>query len=69
MVKKTTAEIVAMFRHPDAIRKAMERGIRRAVWEHKQLGNPICVWRDGKVVWLQPHEIDIEPPDDIISTI
>ena len=23
------------------------------------LGNPIAVWRDGKVCWLQPEEIEI----------
>jgi hypothetical protein len=29
---------------------------------HKCLGNPIAVWRDGKVVIVPPEEIEI-PPD------
>jgi hypothetical protein len=65
MTKKTTSEIEAMLQDSDLVRKAMERGIRRAVWEHKQLGNPVCVMRDGKIIWLQPHEIDVDPPEDM----
>ena len=29
---------------------------------HKRLGNPIVVWRDGKVVWVPAEEIQV--PDD-----
>jgi len=25
--------------------------------EPKQAGNPVVVWRDGKMVWLKPEEI------------
>jgi hypothetical protein len=42
----------------------MQRAVRRAVWEHKQLGYPICTWRDGRVVWIPPEEIDVEKPQD-----
>jgi hypothetical protein len=47
-----------------AITAAMQRAVRRAVWEHKQLGNPICILRDGQVVWIPPEEIDVEKPQD-----
>ncbi|HEY1377026.1 MAG TPA: hypothetical protein VGF55_09535 [Gemmataceae bacterium] len=47
-----------------AIEDAMQRGVRRAVWEHKQLGYPICIWRDGRVTWVPPEEIDVEKPQD-----
>lgn len=30
---------------------------------HKLLGQPVVVWRDGKVVWLQPDEIPVEVPE------
>ena len=36
---------------------AMRRAVREAVLEHKRLGNPIAVWREGRVVWLRPDEI------------
>jgi hypothetical protein len=44
--------------------QAIRRAVQRAVWEHKQLGYPVCEWRDGQVVWLQPDEIDVAKPDD-----
>jgi hypothetical protein len=43
------------------IKQALARGIRQALWRHKQLGNPICVWEDNKVVWIAPEDIVVEP--------
>ena len=40
---------------------AITRAVREAVEQHRRAGNPIAIWRDGKVVWLQPEEI---PPYD-----
>lgn len=37
----------------------MKRGVRKALWKHKQSGNPVAVSRDGQVVILQPEEIEI----------
>lgn len=39
--------------------KACERAVREALLKHKKAGNPIAVSRDGKVVILQPDEIEI----------
>ena len=37
------------------------RALRQAVWEvilrHKLAGNPVAVWRDDRVVWIQPDDI------------
>ena len=35
----------------------MKEAVREALLRHKKLGNPIAVWRDGRVVWLGPEEI------------
>jgi hypothetical protein len=43
--------------------KAMRTAVREAVLRHKQLGNPVAVWREGRVVWLQPHEISLAPDE------
>jgi hypothetical protein len=37
----------------------MKEATREAVLMHKKLGHPIVVWRDGKVVWVPPEEIDV----------
>ena len=43
---------------------ALKKAVQQAIWEHKQLGNPICTWRDGRVVWIPPEEIEVEKPQD-----
>jgi hypothetical protein len=42
------------------ILNAMREAVREALWRHKRLGNPVAVWREGRVVWLQPEEIPTE---------
>lgn len=46
-------------RYSEEINKAFERAVREALLKHKQAGNPVAIWRDGKVVLLQPDEIDV----------
>jgi hypothetical protein len=43
------------------ILRAMAEAVREALLVHKRLGNPVAVWRDGRVVWLAPEEIPAEP--------
>ncbi len=39
---------------------AMRRAVRRALRRHQTSGNPIAIWRDGGVVWIQPEDIPLE---------
>ena len=59
--KKNIAEL---FDDRQGMDRALARAVRRAVLNHKRTGNPVATWCDGKVVWLQPDEIEI-PDDDI----
>ena len=43
----------------DKITQALTQGVHDALLKHKQAGNPIVVWRDGKMVWLKPEEIPV----------
>lgn len=45
------------------IETAVRRAVREAIARHKRAGNPIAVWREGKVVWLSPEEIP-DAPDE-----
>jgi hypothetical protein len=49
--------IEKLFAEGTAIDEALKQAVRQALLRHKQEGNPICEWRDGKVVWIQPEEI------------
>ncbi len=45
---------------------SIDAALKRAAWqvllEQKLLGQPICVWEDGKVVWIPPEEVVV--PDE-----
>ncbi len=47
--------------HARDIEKILQRAVNHALVRHKRLGNPIAVWRDGKVVIVPPEEIVISP--------
>jgi hypothetical protein len=46
------------------IMDAVRRAVRRAVWEHKQLGYPIFAMKDGAMQWIPPDDIEVEKPAD-----
>ena len=54
-------EIDTAFAQGILIDRAIKEAIEKALWEHKQVGNPVAAWRDGKVVWLTPEELKIKP--------
>ncbi len=41
----------------ETVNAAIELAVALAIEEHRRLGNPIAVSREGRVVWLQPEEI------------
>jgi hypothetical protein len=40
-----------------ALREAVQEALRR----HKLAGNPVAVWRDAQVEWIQPEDIPVQP--------
>jgi hypothetical protein len=40
-----------------AVEHAIRESVRDAVRLHKRAGQPMVVWRDGRVVWLSPDEL------------
>jgi len=49
---------------PYRIAKILQLAVREALLRHKQAGNPIAVWRDGRVEWIQPEDIPVDGPED-----
>jgi len=45
--------------YSDEIAAACQRAVREALLRHKLAGNPIAVSKNGKVVLLQPEEIEL----------
>jgi len=46
------------FRAEESLKKA----VARAIADHKRTGDPIVVWRDGKVVKIPAEQIEIREP-------
>ncbi|OGW51221.1 MAG: hypothetical protein A2Z50_08245 [Nitrospirae bacterium RBG_19FT_COMBO_42_15] len=57
--QKHRDKITEVLSDPDKVTQALVQGVREALLKHKQAGNPIVVWRDGKIVWLKPDEIPV----------
>jgi hypothetical protein len=58
--EKQRDKIAEAFSNPETITKALSEGVRDALLKHKQAGNPIVVWRNGKAVWLKPENILVQ---------
>jgi hypothetical protein len=66
MVAETTPSRSLSDRLNDAglIERALVRAVQAALLRHKQAGNPVAVWRDGKVVWIAPEDIPVTAEKD-----
>ncbi|HEX6265351.1 MAG TPA: hypothetical protein VFZ81_00475, partial [Burkholderiales bacterium] len=41
------------------IEAAVNRAVAAALRRHKERGESVVMWRDGRVVWVRPEEIDV----------
>lgn len=55
--KRTKPDISKIFSEGSLIDEAIRESVRRALVQHKNAGNPVAVWRDGKVVMLKPESL------------
>lgn len=55
--EKVRDSISEIFEDKEKISQALAKGVHEALLRHKQAGNPVVTWRDGKIVWLKPEEI------------
>ena len=42
--------------------KAPKKAVAKAIADHKRTGDPIVIWRDGRVDKLPANQIDIREP-------
>lgn len=49
------------------IERALRAAVRDALLRHKRDGDPVAVWREGRVVWLHPDDIPISPDEPLGS--
>lgn len=46
-------------RHALAIQKILARAVHEALLQHKQAGNRVAAWKNGRVVLVPPKEIPV----------
>jgi hypothetical protein len=46
-----------MFEDRGVILEALQKGIDKAMIQHKQAGLPVVIERDGKIVWVMPEDL------------
>jgi hypothetical protein len=63
MANESANDIARILQQRELIDEALNAAVRDAVLRHKQLGQPLAVWRDGKTVWLTPEEVEQEQRD------
>ena len=61
MKEQVTFSRINFAQQAEAIERILQAGVLETLSIHKRLGNPIAVWRDGKVVIVPPEEIVISP--------
>jgi len=59
MQETAKKDIGKLFDDRESMDRALAKAVRLALLQHKRAGNPVATWRDGKVVWVEPEEIEV----------
>jgi hypothetical protein len=57
MTDRARKDIAAIVRDGAAIDRAIETARRRVMRRHRQLGIPLAIWQEGRVVEISPENI------------
>ena len=53
-------DISKFFQDSQKVTQVVQAGIRVALRQPMQAGNPICSWQNGEIVWIEPDKIPLE---------
>ncbi len=42
---------------------ALKKAVAKTIEDHRRTGDPIVIWRDGKVVKVHPDQLEINEPE------
>lgn len=56
-------KITEIFNDSARMAKIVQAGINDALLQHKRMGNPICEWRNGQIVWIPAEKISVQDID------
>jgi hypothetical protein len=61
-MRRQPADLERVLADKGRVETALRAAVSAALVRHKRAGNPVVVWRNGKVIRLRPEEIP-EPPE------
>ena len=64
MKEKPVRDIERILRDGAALDRAIMAARANVIRQHRQLGLPLVVWRDGRVVKVPPDSIELPIPRD-----
>jgi hypothetical protein len=56
-LKIKSPQRINLIQQAGEIERILQKAVRHELSIHKRLGNPVAVWKDGKVVIVPPEEI------------
>ena len=59
MNRRSSHDIENIIRDGTAIDRAIISARRRVICRHRQLGVPLVIWRDGRVVEVSPESVEL----------
>ena len=59
-VGRRRPSVTELFDDGRAIDEALRLGVQDALQRHKRLGQRVAVWKDGRVVVLEPDDIPVD---------
>ena len=48
----------------EEVNQALGTAVRKALREHKRLGQSVVIWQDGKVITVAPEDIPVDLTDE-----
>lgn len=57
--EKNNDRILEIMSDAEKVRQIIQSGINAALLKHKQAGNPVCGWKNGKVYWVEAKNIPV----------
>ncbi|MBX3710040.1 MAG: hypothetical protein KIT56_08250 [Gammaproteobacteria bacterium] len=69
MKRQDEDKISQIMNNAEKVREIIQSGINAALLKHKQVGNPICEWKNDRVVWIEPENIPVEKDKSVCRNI
>lgn len=66
MIRRPTADLSALMQDHALLERAVGRAQAEAARLHRLLGQPLVVWRDGRVEIEQPQSTAGDPADPVV---